>query len=64
MGINTTRAKIAAFALAGVLTSLAGAMYAFQQVTIYPARLFDVRDHRADGRDGGDRRVGHGGRAR
>jgi branched-chain amino acid transport system permease protein len=41
-GINTTRAKIAAFAIAGTLTSLAGAMYAFQQVTIYPYRLFDV----------------------
>jgi branched-chain amino acid transport system permease protein len=41
-GLNTTRAKIAAFALAGLLTSLAGAIYAFQQVTIYPSRLFDV----------------------
>jgi branched-chain amino acid transport system permease protein len=41
-GIDTTRAKIAAFALAGVLTSLAGAIYAFQQVTIYPDRLFSV----------------------
>jgi branched-chain amino acid transport system permease protein len=41
-GLNTTRAKVTAFALAGLLTSLAGAIYAFQQVTIYPARLFDV----------------------
>jgi branched-chain amino acid transport system permease protein len=41
-GINTTRAKIAAFALAGTLTALAGAIYAFQQVTIYPERLFAV----------------------
>ncbi|HEY1358948.1 MAG TPA: branched-chain amino acid ABC transporter permease [Thermoleophilaceae bacterium] len=41
-GINTTRAKIAAFALAGLLTSLAGAIYAFQQVSIYPDRLFSV----------------------
>jgi branched-chain amino acid transport system permease protein len=41
-GINTTRTKIAAFAIAGVLTSLAGAIYAFQQVSIYPARLFSV----------------------
>jgi branched-chain amino acid transport system permease protein len=41
-GINTTRAKIAAFALSGVLTAVAGAMYAFQQVTIYPERLFAV----------------------
>lgn len=42
VGINTTRAKIAAYALCGLLTSLAGAIYAFQQVTIYPARLFSV----------------------
>jgi branched-chain amino acid transport system permease protein len=41
-GLNTTRAKVAAFALSGLLTSLAGAIYAFQQVTIYPTRLFDV----------------------
>jgi branched-chain amino acid transport system permease protein len=41
-GINTTRSKIAAFALAGTLTALAGAIYAFQQVTIYPDRLFSV----------------------
>jgi branched-chain amino acid transport system permease protein len=42
MGINTTRTKIAAFALAGLVTALAGAIYAFQQVTVYPARMFDV----------------------
>jgi branched-chain amino acid transport system permease protein len=42
VGINTTRAKVAAFALCGLLTSFAGAVYAFQQVTIYPARLFSV----------------------
>jgi branched-chain amino acid transport system permease protein len=42
MAINTTRAKIAAFALAGTLTAVAGSIYAFQQVTIYPQRLFDV----------------------
>jgi branched-chain amino acid transport system permease protein len=41
-GINTTRLKVAAFALAGMLTALAGSIYAFQQVTIYPARLFSV----------------------
>lgn len=41
-GINTTRAKIAAFAISGTLTSLAGSIYAFQQVSIYPARLFSV----------------------
>lgn len=42
VGVDTTRAKIAAFAVAGGLTALAGATYAFQQVTIYPERLFDV----------------------
>lgn len=42
MGIDTTRAKVAAFAIAGALTALAGATYAFQQVSIYPQRLFDV----------------------
>ena len=42
MGINTTRAKVAAFALSGLLTALAGSIYAFQQVTIYPNRLFSV----------------------
>jgi branched-chain amino acid transport system permease protein len=41
-GINTTRLKIAAFALSALITALAGAMYAFQQVTIYPTRLFAV----------------------
>jgi branched-chain amino acid transport system permease protein len=41
-GVNTTRLKIAAFALCALITSLAGAMYAFQQVTIYPPRLFAV----------------------
>lgn len=42
LGINTTRAKVAAFALAGLLTALTGAIYAFQQVTIYPNRLFSI----------------------
>jgi branched-chain amino acid transport system permease protein len=42
VGINTTRAKVAAFAICGLLTSFVGAIYAFQQVTIYPARLFSV----------------------
>jgi branched-chain amino acid transport system permease protein len=41
-GIDTTRAKLAAFALSGALTALAGALFAFQQVTIYPDRLFSV----------------------
>lgn len=42
MGIDTTRAKVAAFALSGLLTALAGATYGFQQVSIYPERLFAV----------------------
>jgi branched-chain amino acid transport system permease protein len=41
-GINTTRAKLAAFALSGALTALMGALFAFQQVAIYPERLFSV----------------------
>jgi branched-chain amino acid transport system permease protein len=40
--VNTTRLKVAAFALAALLTAIAGAMYAFQQVTVYPTRMFDV----------------------
>ena len=41
-GINTTRMKIAAFALAGTLTAVAGALFAFQTVSVYPERMFDV----------------------
>jgi branched-chain amino acid transport system permease protein len=42
MGINTTRAKVTTLALSGMITGLVGASYAFQQVTIFPERLFDV----------------------
>lgn len=42
MGINTTRAKVAAFSLSGFITGLVGATYAFQQAVIFPERLFDV----------------------
>lgn len=42
IGINTTQSKVVAFALSGFLTGLVGAAYAFQQVAIYPYRLFDV----------------------
>ncbi len=42
LGINTTKVKVAVFALSGFLAGLVGAAYAFQQVTIYPERLFDV----------------------
>jgi branched-chain amino acid transport system permease protein len=42
IGINTTATKIVAFAGSAALTSAIGAAYAFQQVTIFPERLFDV----------------------
>ncbi len=42
MGINTTLAKTLAFAGSAALTGVVGAAYAFQQVTIFPERLFDV----------------------
>lgn len=42
MGVNTTRVKTLAFAVSAALTGAAGSAYAFQQVTIFPARLFDV----------------------
>jgi branched-chain amino acid transport system permease protein len=42
MGINTTRAKVVAFALSGFVTGMVGATYAFQQGVIFPERLFDV----------------------
>ena len=41
-GIHTPRAKVIAFALSGALTATIGAVYAFQQVTIFPDRLFAV----------------------
>jgi branched-chain amino acid transport system permease protein len=42
MGINTTRAKVLAFSVSGLLTGLVGGCYAFQQVVIFPERLFQV----------------------
>jgi branched-chain amino acid transport system permease protein len=42
MGVNTTTAKTIAFAVSAALTGAIGAAYAFQQVTIFPERLFDV----------------------
>jgi branched-chain amino acid transport system permease protein len=42
MGVNTTIAKTAVFAGSAALTGAVGAAYAFQQVTIFPERLFDV----------------------
>jgi branched-chain amino acid transport system permease protein len=41
-GINTTRMKVAALALSGLLASLAGGVFALQQVTIFPDRPFSV----------------------
>ncbi|GAA5180214.1 branched-chain amino acid ABC transporter permease [Rugosimonospora acidiphila] len=42
-GIDTTRAKVTALVLSAFCTGLVGSVYAFQQVTIYPERLFDVQ---------------------
>ncbi|MDN5861456.1 MAG: branched-chain amino acid ABC transporter permease [Pseudonocardia sp.] len=42
VGVNTTRTKVLAFALSGLITGVAGSTFAFQQVTLYPDRLFDV----------------------
>ncbi len=42
MGVNTTVAKTLALAVSAALTAMVGAAYAFQQITIFPERLFDV----------------------
>jgi len=42
MGVGTTRLKVLAFVLSGFIIGLIGSSYAFQQVTIFPERLFDV----------------------
>jgi branched-chain amino acid transport system permease protein len=42
VGVQTTVAKTAALAVSAALTGAIGGAYAFQQVTIYPDRLFDV----------------------
>ncbi len=42
MGINTTVAKTATLAVSAAVTGAVGGAYAFQQITIYPERLFDV----------------------
>jgi branched-chain amino acid transport system permease protein len=42
MGVNTTWVKTVAFGVSAALTGATGAAYAFQQVSIYPERLFDV----------------------
>ena len=40
--VNTTVAKTVTFAVSAALTGAVGAAYAFQQITIFPERLFDV----------------------
>jgi branched-chain amino acid transport system permease protein len=42
VGVNTTVAKTVTFAVSAALTGAVGAAYAFQQITIFPERLFDV----------------------
>lgn len=42
MGVNTTVTKTVVFAGSAALTGAIGSAYAFQQVTIFPDRLFDV----------------------
>jgi branched-chain amino acid transport system permease protein len=42
VGIDTTLVKTLAFAGSAALTAALGSAYAFQQVTIFPERLFDV----------------------
>jgi branched-chain amino acid transport system permease protein len=42
MGINTTVVKTVAFAGSAALTGAVGAAYAFQQVSLFPERPFDV----------------------
>lgn len=42
MGVNTTVAKTLALAGSAAVTAAVGSAYAFQQITIFPERLFDV----------------------
>jgi branched-chain amino acid transport system permease protein len=42
MGVNVTVVKNIAFAVSAAVTGAVGSAYAFQQVTIFPERLFDV----------------------
>jgi branched-chain amino acid transport system permease protein len=41
VGINTTRVKVAAFAVSGAIVACVGAFYAFQQIEFYPTDVFD-----------------------
>lgn len=42
MGVNTTVAKTLALAVSAAVTAAVGSAYAFQQINIFPDRLFDV----------------------
>ena len=42
MGVNTTLYKLSAFALSGVLTALAGGIYAYWITFIDPGSAFDI----------------------
>jgi len=42
MGVNTTVAKTLALAVSAAVTAAVGSAYAFQQINIFPERLFDV----------------------
>jgi branched-chain amino acid transport system permease protein len=42
MGVNTTVAKTLALAVSAAVTAAIGSAYAFQQINIFPERLFDV----------------------
>lgn len=41
-GVNTTRTKVVTLGLSGFLTALIGSAYAFQQINLYPAPMFDL----------------------
>lgn len=41
-GVATTRAKVAALSLSASLAGAAGALWAFQQVVVFPDQLFDI----------------------
>lgn len=41
-GVATTRAKVAALSLSAGLAGAAGALWAFQQVVVFPDQLFDI----------------------
>lgn len=43
VGINTVKSKVMAFALSAFITGMVGSCYVFQQITIFPERLFDVQ---------------------